>query len=243
MCSSASAQSPATIAVDFEGVKLCRHGELCLAQFCLYIDPCTVYVLDVYKMGKDCFTLMNQSGMSIKGIMEDESIRKVWFDPRNDADALYHQFGIESRGIFDLQLAEVAERRSRGLGVRYVQGLFKTLAACQHPELTEQHKTFAEKIDILGKNLFEPDNGGTYEVFRQRPLHPIILVYAAHDARHMLMLYETLMTSLPTGWFQRILDASLARGSWWRHETHVEPNSDAPDFLGRLGIRAILLTA
>merc|ERR1711964_139121 len=219
MCSSASAQSPATIAVDFEGVKLCRHGELCLAQFCCYIDPCTVYVLDVYKLGKEAFTMTNKNGMSVKSILEDEGIRKIWFDPRNDVDALYHQFGVESRGIFDLQLAEVAERRSRGLGVRYVQGLFKTLLTCTHPGITDQHKTFAEKIDILGKKLFEPDNGGTYEVFTQRPLHPIILVYAAHDARHMLLLFEALVSALNQttaasggAWLPRIEAASTSAG-------------------------------
>lgn len=230
MVTNAQPDQPATIAVDFEGVKLCRHGELCLAQFCCYIDPCTVYVLDVYKLGKEAFTMTNQQGMSVKSILEDESIRKVWFDPRNDVDALYHQFGVQPHGIFDLQIAEVAERRSRGLGVRYVQGLFKCLANCTHPHLTDEHKAFAEKIDILGKNLFEPDNGGSYEVFRQRPLHPIILVYAAHDARHMLMLYETLIGSLNPAWFQRIMAASVHRGNWWRHEIHLEPNSDAPDF-------------
>merc|ERR1711964_586763 len=82
MCSSASAQSPATIAVDFEGVKLCRHGELCLAQFCLYIDPCTVYVLDVYKLGKECFTMTNERGVSIKSIMEEKHQKSLVRPPQ-----------------------------------------------------------------------------------------------------------------------------------------------------------------
>ena len=34
-------------------------------------------------------------------------------------DALFHQFGIQPSNIFDLQLAEVAGRRSKGLTVKY----------------------------------------------------------------------------------------------------------------------------
>jgi len=230
---------PPIIAVDFEGVKLCRNGELCLAQFCLHNDQCTVYVLDVFTLGKQAFTIQSPRGTSVQSILEDPSIRKVWFDPRNDVDALHHQFGIKTVGIFDLQVAEVAERRNRGLGVRYVQGLFKCLTNC--PTLSDQHKLFAEKIDILGKNLFEPENGGSYEVFRMRPLHPIILVYAAHDVRYMLLLYEALVlpllmaeqqgrAAMNPGWFARIEEASKLRGNWWRHPEYVEPSSEAPDF-------------
>lgn len=228
---------PPIIAVDFEGVKLCRNGELCLAQFCLHDDQCTVYVLDVFSLGKDAFEAKSPRGTSVQSILESPSIRKVWFDPRNDVDALYHQFGIETQGIFDLQVAEVAERRNRGLGVRYVQGLFKCLTNC--PSLSDKHKLFAEKIDILGKNLFEPENGGSYEVFRMRPLHPIILVYSAHDVRYMLLLYESLVLPLlmseqsgqsVQNWFARIEESSMVRGGWWRHPNYVEPSSEAPDF-------------
>jgi exonuclease 3'-5' domain-containing protein 1 len=227
------AHGPPVVAVDFEGVKLCRTGELCLAQFSLSTDPYTVYVLDVFKLGKNCFRITSPRGASVQSILEEPSIRKIWFDPRNDVDALAHQFGIRAAGIFDLQLAEVGERRSRGLNVRYVQGLFKCL--CGAANMTDDHKVFAEKIDHLGKNLFEPDCGGSYEVFRARPLHPIILVYAAHDVRYMLMLYEDLCGRLmnnpePQTWFERVQQASAVRGNWWTHPTYLEPNSDAPEF-------------
>jgi hypothetical protein len=218
------------LAVDFEGVKLCRSGELCLAQFTIGNDPCSVYVVDVYKLGKGAFQVTSPRNTSLHSVLEDQQVRKIWFDPRNDVDALAHQFSIRPQGIFDLQLAEVAERRMRCLGVRYVQGLFKSLNNCN--TLSDEHKQFAGKIDQLGKNMFEPEYGGNYEVFRMRPIHPIILVYAAHDVRYMLMLYESLTAQLSQnpGWFERIIAASTMRGNWWRHEQYVEPNSDAPDF-------------
>jgi ribonuclease D len=218
------------LSVDFEGVKLCRSGELCLAQFQVGNDPCTVFVVDVYKLGKGAFQVTSPKGTSIHSILEDTQVRKIWFDPRNDVDALAHQFSIRPQGIFDLQLAEVAERRMRALGVRYVQGLFKSLNNCN--TLSDEHKSFAGKIDSLGKNMFEPEYGGNYEVFRIRPIHPIILVYAAHDVRYMLMLYESLTAQISQNpsWFERIIAASTMRGNWWRHEQYMEPNSEAPEF-------------
>merc|ERR1719326_508846 len=130
----------------------------------------------------------------MKNVLENNNIRKVWFDPRNDVDALYHQFGIMPAGIFDLQLAEVADRRNRGLNVHFVQGLYKCLTQC--PALQAEQKVFAERINSLGKGLFEPMNGGDYGIFQQRPLNPVILVYAAHDSRYMLTLYDQYVAAI-----------------------------------------------
>eukprot|EP00927_Polykrikos_kofoidii_P049771 TRINITY_DN43784_c0_g1_i1.p1 TRINITY_DN43784_c0_g1~~TRINITY_DN43784_c0_g1_i1.p1 ORF type:complete len:507 (+),score=58.43 TRINITY_DN43784_c0_g1_i1:157-1677(+) len=216
------------LAVDFEGLRLCRHGALCLVQMTCSDDPTLVYVLDVYLLGSRTFTMATPRGTSMKGLLEDLNIRKVWFDPRNDVDALYHQFGIMPRGIFDLQLAEVADRRKRGLTVNYVQGLYKCLTMCH--SLTPEQKVFADRINTLGKSLFEPQNGGSYEIFQQRPLNPVILVYAAHDSRYMLTLHEQYVASIGKSWVQRVLQAGDHRGRWCLSGDYVVPSSEAPDF-------------
>jgi hypothetical protein len=218
----------ATLAVDFEGVKLCRHGALCLVQMTCSDDPRLVYVLDVHVLGKRAFTMATPQGTCMKGVLEEQGISKVWFDPRNDVDALYHQFGIMPRGIFDLQLAEVADRRNRGLNVNYVQGLYKCLTQC--PMLQSEQKVFAQRINDLGKRLFEPQNGGNYEIFQQRPLNPVILVYAAHDSRYMLVLYDHYVQSIGQHWTQRVIRAADERGRWCLSREYAVPSSDAPDF-------------
>lgn len=220
------------LAVDFEGVKLCRNGPLCLVQLTCSDDPMLVYVLDVHVLGKRAFSLHTQAGTSMKGLLENERVLKVWFDPRNDIDALFHQFDIFPRGIFDLQLAEVAVRRSRGLQVNYVQGLGKCLGQCE--ALSTEQKTFAEKINGLGKALFEPSYGGDYAVFQKRPLDPVILVYAAHDARHMLALYEQYSVTLGSpqaghNWIDRVMAAGEERAKWCLTEEYSNPTSEAPD--------------
>jgi len=226
--SATTAGHEVTLAVDFEGVKLCRHGALCLVQMTVSDDPTLVYVLDIHILGRRAFTMSTPEGTSMKGIFENEVICKVWFDPRNDVDALYHQFGIMPRGIFDLQLAEVADRRNRGLNVHFVQGLYKCLTQC--PALGSPQKVFAQKINDLGKSLFEPLNGGNYEIFQQRPLNPVILVYAAHDSRYMLLLYEQYLSAINENWAPRVLRAGQVRAEWCLNQTYVVPNSDAPEF-------------
>lgn len=224
----ASRNSDVAVAVDFEGVKLCRNGQLCLVQLTCSNDPGFVFVLDVHMLGKRAFSMATPNGTSMKGILEGEQIRKVWFDPRNDIDALYHQFGIVPKNFFDLQLAEVAHRRSRGLNVHYVQGLFKCLTQCD--ALAQDQKSFAEKINTWGKNLFEPLNGGSYEVFRQRPLNPVILVYAAHDTRYMLLLYQQYVNQIGQQWVDRVLNGGHQRIQWCFTDNYVAPSTEAPDF-------------
>eukprot|EP00966_Prymnesium_polylepis_P313192 7236933-Prymnesium_polylepis.1 len=40
------------------------------------------------------------------------------------------------------------------------------------------------RIKKKGKRLFSSDNGGSYEVWDSRPLHPDLLEYAANDVEH-----------------------------------------------------------
>ncbi|CAD7950138.1 unnamed protein product [Amoebophrya sp. A120] len=219
------------VAVDFEGVKLCRSGQLCLIQLTLSQSPTIVYVIDVFHLTNICVAgVCTAKGTSLKTILESEAIEKVWFDPRNDADALYHQFGVYPKNIFDLQLAEVASRRSQGLNVAYVQGLNKVLFHCSALDNTQ--KKFSEHIGALGKNLFEPACGGDYNIFTKRPLDPQILVYSAHDARYMLELRTHLIENIKDkdNWIPRILQAGGQRVEWCLLPEYFIPNSDAPMF-------------
>lgn len=216
------------LAVDFEGVRLNRSGPLCLVQITCSDDPTLVYIMDVHVLKHRSFTMESPGGTSMRKLLADRSVRKVWFDPRNDADALYHQFQILPQGIFDLQLAEVADRRSRGLNVTYVSGLQKCLSQCPNLGIEERH--FAKEISRIGKSLYEPQNGGSYEVFRSRPLNPVILVYAAHDSRYMLLLYDQYTSSIGDQWIGRVLDAGDVRAQQCLNLEYVIPDSQAPQF-------------
>ena len=215
------------LAVDFEGVKLNRSGQLTLIQITCSDMPSHVYVLDVCTLPL-ALHFATPSGTSLKTILENTLILKIWFDPRNDVDALFHQFGIAPQQVFDLQLAEVAKGRSKGLQVNFVPSLQKCLSGCDR--LSEVQKTFAEKINRIGKQLFEPDHGGQFEVFKQRPLLDDLLVYSAHDCRYMHALYQFYLENLSDEWIQRVLAGSQLRAQWFAHTTYLRPSTDAPDF-------------
>ena len=225
----------AAIAVDLEGIRLCRHGPIALAQLCLSTDLHTTYVIDVTRLGYHAFNTCTFDGVSLRRVFQDPVIRKCFYDPRNDSDALFHQFNIALAGVYDLQTAEVALRRSRGLGVRFVQGLFRCLST-QPDFLTQDQKKFAEIVNEAGKRLFEPDFGGNYDVFTHRPLHPSILVYASHDVRYLIPLMQSFERhlseeqgeDLAQQWTQRILDFSETRANWFQHQEYVSPTSEAP---------------
>jgi hypothetical protein len=60
------------------------------------------------------FTLLvstaGTNGQTLKMIFESETIQKVFFDVRNDSDALYYHFGISLAGVHDIQVMEFAVR-------------------------------------------------------------------------------------------------------------------------------------
>ena len=127
----------------------------------------------------------------------------------------------------------MANRRSGGHRVRYVYGLNRCLKNCEvqrdaqgnvTSRAIEYDFTFAKAIDGVAKAKFEPDHGGDYQVFQSRPLDPAILVYAAHDVRYMMALYDYFTEKIKVNeatckqanpkhvsWFNRVMLASAQR--------------------------------
>merc|ERR1712232_631160 len=62
------------VGVDFEGVKLCRHGALCLMQIVCDSDPACVHVIDVAVLGKNAFDIESRNGTSLRSLLEDDKI-------------------------------------------------------------------------------------------------------------------------------------------------------------------------
>lgn len=125
-----------------------------------------------------------------------------------DADALYHLYNVDLANVYDLQLLEVAARRSQGLQVRLVSGLKRTIDTYIHPP--------AEwlRVKDVGAALCFPDKGGSYAVIEQRPLDPRILAYSAQDVELLFELESILvgtMGSVGKNWVAGVVRASAAR--------------------------------
>lgn len=139
-----------------------------------------------------------------------------------DADALYHLYNIDLANVYDLQLLEVAARRSRGLHVRLVSGLKRTIDTYIHPP--------AEwlRVKDAGAALCFPNKGGSYAIFEQRPLDARILAYSAQDVALLFELGRVLegtMGGVGQNWLAGVGRASAARvreayGPYTGHSMH-----------------------
>jgi exonuclease 3'-5' domain-containing protein 1 len=167
------------VAVDIEGVNLCRDGRISIIQVC--DAQGRVFLFDITKMGSDAF--IDWPGRpSLRALFENPHLMKVIFDGRADADALWYIFGVQMCNVYCLQVLH-ALQFSRPED-KYVKGLQTCLNMSGVVPLEEQKRQ--EKLREEAKALYEPKRGGCYEVWEQRPLQPILLDYAASDVKFML---------------------------------------------------------
>jgi exonuclease 3'-5' domain-containing protein 1 len=71
-----SPSSPLPIAIDVEGINLCRDGRVCIIQ--LFVKGSdTVWLIDVTTLGNVAFTDVDDQGRSLRGFLQDTSVTKV----------------------------------------------------------------------------------------------------------------------------------------------------------------------
>ncbi|EIW75546.1 hypothetical protein CONPUDRAFT_169361 [Coniophora puteana RWD-64-598 SS2] len=140
-------------------------------------------------------------------VLADPGVRKVMWDCRNDYLEIKEVLGAAMRGVLDLQLAEIGARGEDGwegagrregriaAGGRRVswrflrdnRGLFKGVHALKGMEQALRES----KIPMQGKDadvvaMHKADGSA---MWLQRPLHPKLLAYAAHDIYMLDALY------------------------------------------------------
>jgi exonuclease 3'-5' domain-containing protein 1 len=84
----------------------------------------TTYIVDIFKLGSLAFSTVGHDGISLKSILENKEIPKVFFDIRNDSDVLYSRFQISVNCIIDMQVLELANRSG---SIKLVNGLAKCI--------------------------------------------------------------------------------------------------------------------
>ena len=193
-CASHCARLAATgvVAVDFEGVNLCRDGELLLAQ--LAADDGLVVLVDIATLGAAAF---DDGGL--RALLESDAVLKVVYDGRSDADALYHTCGCRLNNVCDCQVLCSAYLDAQKLGgggeaparaaTQRLPGLAKALTCCSGLAASDGQALANLKKAVTP--LFVPDKGGSYETWRQRPLTAPLIEYAAADVLHLHTLRKT----------------------------------------------------
>jgi exonuclease 3'-5' domain-containing protein 1 len=205
---------PPSLYVDLEGNNLSRDGTLSLVT--ILVEPRDkVYLIDVTTLGRDAFDVTASNGSSVRSILESDDIIKVFFDIRNDSDALYSLYGVRVRGIWDLQLMELA---SRDFAKKNVNGLARCIE--RDSRIGYREKARWQMVKDQGRKLFDPAHGGSYAVFDQRPLSDEIEDYCCQDVAFMPHLCENYREKLCDAWWRRIVTETNARISLSQGSTY-----------------------
>ncbi|KAL2060642.1 hypothetical protein VTL71DRAFT_9283 [Oculimacula yallundae] len=170
----------AELFLDEEGNNHGKDGVLCTIQVTFGAMDSTTFILDVVTLGEELFNTVGEAGNSVKGMLEDPAIYKVFFDVRNDSAALFHQYGIKLQGIIDVQIMELCCRYSR---TTYLSGLNKCID--QYLWLCSEEREEWSEI----KNSGRDHCGNDYSLWEKRPLPDILLSYAANDTVFMPHLF------------------------------------------------------
>jgi exonuclease 3'-5' domain-containing protein 1 len=191
--------------IDLEGNNLSRNGTLSLIT--ILVEPRhTVHLVDITGLGNQAFQIAGSDHRTLRSILESEEIVKVFFDIRNDSDALFGLYDIRVSGIEDLQLMELA---SRNFSKRHVNGLAKCIERDSTLPFAEKREWKSSKE--RGRKLFDPSLGGGYAVFDERPLSTEIQTYCVQDVIHMPTLREIYRAKLCDAWWRKIEMETAAR--------------------------------
>ncbi|RDL39359.1 uncharacterized protein BP5553_03699 [Venustampulla echinocandica] len=197
--------------VDLEGVNLSRHSTISIMQ--MLVHPLNkIYLIDIHTLDRNAFYNPGRAGTTLKDILESKQILKVFFDVRNDSDALFGLYGIRLAGIQDIQLMEVASRKFLGSDTRkWLSGLKKCIE--NDSSLPSSYRETWRQIKESGRRLFVPESGGSFEIFNTRPLPDAIRLYYIQDVQFMPGLLEYYKSILSLAWTRRVeheIEARLA---------------------------------
>ena len=113
-----------TMYIDLEGVNLYREGSLSILTLLIdtSIPTIRVCLIDIYSLSSQAFNTTSIKWKTLKDIFYNEKMPKVFFDVRNDSDALFAHFGVALQGVEDVQLIESATRTTTS-SRKYLNGL------------------------------------------------------------------------------------------------------------------------
>ena len=211
--------NPPSLYLDIEGVALSRHGSISIIQL-FHLPQNHVFLIDVFVLQEAAFNTPNKNGTSLRSILESALVPKVFFDVRNDADALYAHFNISLQGVHDIQLLEVA---TRSRAKDRVAGLGKCIRS--DARLSTKVQRDCEAVKERGKALFRPEDGGSYEVFNIRPMLQDIIEYCAQDVVYLPILWNVYSQKIGKEWLKRVQQETVKRVLMSQAESY-EPHGE-----------------
>jgi exonuclease 3'-5' domain-containing protein 1 len=143
-----------------------------------------VYLIDVHTLGNKAFETAGSKGVTFRDVLQDEKIIKVFFDIRNDSDALFSHFHVALQGVEDVQLMESATRKT-STSRRLLSGLKNCIEKNVLVSLDKRTSASWKQTKEKGKQLFETKDGGVEGIFNQRPIRAEIISYCVGDVQYL----------------------------------------------------------
>lgn len=200
-----NASTPPFIFVDLEGIDLSRSGSISLMQLLMPPAP-VVHLVDVFSLQGQAFDTIGTMGKSLKSLLESDHYVKVFFDVRNDSDALFSHFGIALKGVIDLQLVEYASRPMAG---RLIKGLAKCISEDCDLSLTERRQW--SLVKEAGRMLFAPERGGATRSSMRDRLPNALQDYCVQDVMVLPKLLSAYSANMQPHMASQVLDESRKR--------------------------------
>lgn len=188
--------------LDLEGIELGRNGTISIIS--LYVPPwSTVYIIDIFTLGAKAFDTPGTMEQTVRSILESPEIPKAFFGCRSDLDALYALYNIQLQGVIDIQLMEVAQREGEKRD-KYDRLLSLVDCINKDCDLTQKQKDEMRQIKKRGKSLYAPDQGGSYDVFNERPMQQVIIDYCTQDVTFLPRLWLRYSKKITPEWSAKV---------------------------------------
>ena len=187
----------ATVAIDLEGQLGGANSHVSLLQ--LVVDPTDdteeplVYVFDTHTNS----ALLREAGDgSLRALLEDAAVLKVFHCCRGDLSALFHEYDIITRGVIDTSVADALLMCTNHNKTRGLAPVLKAWLGDEYRELT-----------------FKSAVAHEHGLWERRPLHYNLFVYAYEDVLQCNLLARVLRSLLrECGQWQLCLALSSGRG-------------------------------
>jgi exonuclease 3'-5' domain-containing protein 1 len=88
--------------INLEGTNFCREGSVSILTLLIGIPTRRVCLINVHTLGAQAFNTVGAKQASLKDILQEEEIPKVFSDVRNDSDALFAHFSVALQGVEDV---------------------------------------------------------------------------------------------------------------------------------------------
>ena len=151
-----------------------------------------IFFLDLHTMGKAGLKARRKKGASVRTFLESDTFQKGLFDVRHTSHLLYVCFGITLRGALDIQLMELAQRRSKST---HPPGSLRKLNDCIQTDtpISRPGKMNFQAIYEAAAKLFDKTLGGSSQVFQERPLREDLKVFCEQNLEPLPYLHKSYM--------------------------------------------------